>query len=178
MKIGMKAPTVRVPYIYKGQITFLSLAESHKNQFALCCLSNLTENDAWFLESQAQNFEQSDSDFGVLVSTDQVLGSGWVRSLQDFSLRLYIDPISRLRRAIHLSSSLRSPRVETLIFDQNKCLRFRLIHDLNLKGFSSVLEIINSNFLQAFTDNLIVSTKHDHPDFQPTGFNTVMETTS
>ncbi|MEX2493725.1 MAG: hypothetical protein WD425_18405 [Nitrospirales bacterium] len=174
----MKAPTVRVPCLFKGQFTFLSLADSQEHLFALCCLTNLTEKDAWFLEGQAQEFEQSGSNFGVLVSTDQVLGSGWVRPLQDFSLRLYIDPISRLRRAFHLSSSLRSTRGETLIFDQDQCLRFRLIHDLNLKGMSAVLDIIHSDFLLAFTEYLIASTEHDHPDFQHTGFNALMVPTS
>ena len=178
MKIGMKAPNIRMPYIFKGQITFLSLADSQENHLALCCLSNLTEKDAWVLEAQAQEFEQSGANFGVLVSTDQVLGSGWVRPLQDFSLRLYIDPMSRLRRAFHLSSALRSSRGETLIFDQGNYLRFRLIHDLNLKGISAVLDIINSDFLQASTESFIARPQHEHPDFQPTGLNTVMETTS
>lgn len=178
MKIGMKAPAVRVPCINKGQIIFRSLADFHETPLALCCLSNITEKDAWFLESQAQEFEQSGSNLGVLVSSNQILGSGWVHPLGDFSFPLYIDPIRQLRTALHLSPSLQPTRGETLIFDQGKCLRFRLIHDLTLKGFSAVLDIIASDFLQDVTETRIASTKHDHEVFHPAGFNAVMGSTS
>lgn len=163
MKIGMKAPTFRLPCIFKDQITFRSLADSQDNQLVLCCISGLTEKDAWFLETQAQDFEQSDSNFGVLLSTDQVWGLDWVRPPIDFSLRVYVDPIGRLQRTFHLSPTIPSTRCETLIFDRKTRLLFRLIHDLNLKGFSAVLDIIESDFVQNSGENMAISSRDSHP---------------
>jgi len=157
MKIGMKAPTVRVPCIFQDTINFLPLSDFSETQFALCCLSDLEEHDAWFLEAQVQEFTQAGSALAVLVSSDLLLGQDWVRAPKDFSLSFFIDPISRLRRAFHLSHSLQPHRCETLIFDQSKRLSFRLIHDLNLKGLSAVLDIMNSDFLQASAGNSVIS---------------------
>lgn len=72
MKIGMNAPAVRVPCINKGQITFRSLPDLHDTQLPLCCLSNITEKDAWFLESQFPEFEQSGSILGVFYKQSNI----------------------------------------------------------------------------------------------------------
>lgn len=148
MKIGMKAPTVRVPCIFNNTITFLPFSDFSEKKIALCCLSDLREADAWFLEAQAQEFKRANSALAVLVSSDTLLGRDWVRPPKNFSLPFFIDLISRLQGAFHLSHSLRPHRCETLIFDQSKRLSFRLIHDLNLKGMSAVFDILESDFLR------------------------------
>ena len=148
MKIGMKAPSLRVPCIFNNQFSFLPFFNFQKTQFALCCLSNLKETDAWFLEAQAQEFKQAGSALVILVSNDTVLGQDWGRPPQDFGIPFFIDPINRLQKSLRLARSLRLNRCETLIFDQDTRLQFRLIHDLSLKGISSVLDIIESDFVQ------------------------------
>ncbi len=148
MKIGMKAPTLRVPCIFNNTFSFLPFCNFQQSQFALCCLSHLKETDAWFLEAQAQEFTKSGSALVILVSDDTVLGQDWGRPPQDFGIPFFIDPINRLKKSLRLARSLRPHRCETLIFDQDTRLQFRLIHDLSLKGISSVLDIIESDFEQ------------------------------
>ncbi|MCA9421463.1 MAG: hypothetical protein KC592_10610 [Nitrospira sp.] len=153
MKIGTKAPTMRVPCILKNQTNLLSLSEFHGQIFALCWVPHIREFDAWFLETQVKKFEQAGSALAILVSKDNGLGRDWVRPPHEFSLTFFIDPIGRLQRTFTLSQLLFPTRCETLIFDQGTCLRFRLIHDLNLKGFSAVLDIAESDFLEGSQEN-------------------------
>ncbi len=162
MKIGMKAPTLRVPCIFNNQFSFLPFVNFQKSQFALCCLSDLKETDAWFLEAQAQEFKQSGSALAILVSNDTVLGQDWGRPPQDFGIPFFIDPINRLKKSLHLARSLRPNRCETLIFDQNTRLQFRLIHDLSLKGVGSVLDIIQSEFVQNSVEQSEISNRNSH----------------
>lgn len=162
MKIGMKAPTLRVPCMFNNQFSFLPFFNFQKSQFALCCLSDLKETDAWFLEAQALEFKQSGSALVILVSNDNSLGHDWGRPPQDFGIPFFIDPINRLKKSLHLARSLRPNRCETLIFDQDTRLQFRLIHDLSLKGISSVLDIIQSEFVQNSAEQPARSNRNSH----------------
>ncbi len=175
MKIGMKAPTIRIPCIFKGQFSFLSLSDFQEKGLALICLSDLTETHAYFLESQGREFEQSESTLAIMVSTDTVLGQGWTRPPQDFSLPFFIDPICRLQKMFHLTPSLRLNRCETLIFDQGHRLRFRLIHDLNLIGVSAALDIVKSDFLRSSPTYVSKPTVGHRPHPQITDSQTAIE---
>lgn len=166
MKIGMKAPTLRVPCIFNNTFSFLPFFNFQQSQFALCCLPDLKETDAWFLEAQAQEFTQSGSALVILVSNDTVLGQDWGRPPQDFGIPFFIDPINRLKKSLRLAKSLRPNRCETLIFDQDTRLQFRLIHDLSLKGISSVLDIIDSDFEQNSTEQSQTSNRDSHRALQ------------
>ncbi len=166
MKIGMKAPTLRVPCIFNNTFSFIPFFNFQHSQFALCCLSHLKETDAWFLESQAQEFTKSGSALVILVSYDAVLGQDWGRHPQDFDVPFFIDPINRLKKSLRLAKSLRPNRCETLIFDQDTRLQFRLIHDLSLKGISSVLDIIECDFEQNSPEQPQTSHRNSHQALQ------------
>ena len=158
MKIGMKAPTVRVPCLNNNKLDFLQISDLQKGKLALCCLPSLIEKDAWFLEAQVREFKQFGTDLAILVSTDDVLGVGWTRSIREFSLPIFIDPLLRLRKAFRLSPILRSKRCETLIFDAHTRLRFRLLHELNLTSLAAVLDILASENLLHVQANLSAAT--------------------
>ncbi len=166
MKIGMKAPTLRVPCIFNNTFSFLPFFNFQQSQFALCCLSNVKETDAWFLEAQSQEFTKSGSALVILVSNDTVLGQDWGRPPQDFGIPFFIDPIKRLKKSLRLAKSLQPHRCETLIFDQDRRLQFRLIHDLSLKGISSVLDIIESDFEQHSLEQTHMSNGDAHRALQ------------
>lgn len=179
MNIGMKPSAVRVPCIFNNRFSFLPLSGLQKTPFALCCVSDLKETDAWFLEAQAQEFKQSGSDLFILASNDTVLGQDWGRPPQDFGIPFFIDPINRLQKSLRLARSLRPNRCETLIFDQDTRLRFRLIHDLSLKGLSSVLDIIESDVVQNSAEQSDISIRNPHDGLlQSTDATTEIEITA
>jgi hypothetical protein len=168
MNIGMPAPRFRVPCLLNGEFTslslmnllmrvpcllngkfqFLPLSGSQSRQLVLCCVSSFNQTDAWLLDPQVSRFAESGTVLAVLVSEDFIFGHNWVRPPHEFDLPLLVDPLGRLGRALHLSRSLPPGRCETLLFDRHSCLKFRLIHDLNLRGITTVLEVADSDFCQ------------------------------
>jgi hypothetical protein len=149
MKIGTHAPKWKVPCLLNGNLEHLPLTAFHGKLLVLCCPSSLAESDAWLLDTQVNQFHDCDSRLAVLIQDDYLFGQNWVRPPRDFRLPLLTDPLKRLGRTLHLSRSLPSLRCETLIFDQHSRLQFRLIHDLNLRGITTVLEVAESGFCQS-----------------------------
>lgn len=163
MKIGTHAPIWKVPCLLDGRLTYLPLTAFQGNQLVLCCLPSLAENDAWLLDGQINGFHECGVVLAVLVQTDYVFGQTWVRPPHDFRLPFLADPLRRLGRSLHLSRSLPSPRCETLFFDQHSRLQFRLCHDLNLRGISTVLEIAESDFCQSPAQQSSKLAVNSHP---------------
>jgi hypothetical protein len=169
MNIGMPAPRFRVPCLLNGEFTslslmnllmrvpcllngkfqFLPLSGSPSRHLVLCCVSSFNQTDAWLLDPQVSRFAESGTVLAVLVSEDFIFGHNWVRPPHEFDLPLLADPLGRLGRGLRLSRSLPPGRCETLIFDRQSRLQFRLIHDLNLRGMTTVLEVAESDFCQS-----------------------------
>ncbi len=148
MKIGTRAPMWKTPCLLKGRWQYLPLTAFQGTQFVLCCLPAFTETDAWLLEQQVNRFHAGGAVLAVLIPDNAVLGLTWCRPPQDFSLPFLTDPLNRLERSLHLTASLPPHRCETLFFDHRCCLQFRLFHDLNLRGITTVLEVAESDFCQ------------------------------
>ena len=144
---------IRVPCLFNHTLTYRSVCDEHTHMFALCCLGTLREPDAWFLETQVQEFPETGSGLGVLIPGKGILGKTWNRTPQNFSLTIFCDPLNRIRNFLHLSHPLPLKRSETLIFDQHHRLRFRLIHDLTLKGLSAVREMIGYEIQQDLAEH-------------------------
>ncbi len=145
MKIGTHAPQWRVPCLLNGRMTYLPLTAFQGNQLVLCCLASLPETDAWLLDPQVNHFHECGVALAVLVHGEYGFGESWVRPPHEFCFPLLADPLRRLGRSLHLSRSLPSHRCETLFFDQCSRLQYRLVHDLNLRGIATVLEVAESN---------------------------------
>ncbi|WNM59539.1 hypothetical protein [Candidatus Nitrospira allomarina] len=146
MKIGTRAPMWKTPCLLNGRWEYLPLTAFQGTQFVLCSLPACTENDAWLLEQQLNRFHAEKVMLAALVPNNAFLGNSWCRPPQTFGLPFLTDPINRLGRILHLAASLPPHRCETLFFDHRCCLQFRLFHDLNLRGITTVLEVAESEF--------------------------------
>ncbi len=151
MKIGTHAPLWRVPCLLNGRMTYLPLTAFQGNQLVLCCLPSLPEPEAWLLDPQVNRFHECGVVLAVLVHDEHGFGQSWVRPPHEFCFPLLADPLGRLGRSLRLSRSLPSHRCETLFFDQHSRLQFRLVHDLNLRGIATVLEVAESHVCQRST---------------------------
>ena len=141
MNIGSPIPQWRVPTFIQGTLTFSSLARFQGRPLVLCCTPSLTPTQAWLLEAQFHRFQKHDAVLAAFVSCDIIHDSPWTLPSSDFLVPLLTDPLNRLGRSLGLSRNLAPKRCETLFFDQSSRLEFRLIHDLNLRGLTRVLEI-------------------------------------
>ena len=149
MNIGNTAPAWRIPTITNGQLSYRPLQQFSDKRLVLCCLASLAEDEARFFNSQAERFAEVGSQLAVFVSRDPLLKELQNQQLIQVHLPLFTDPLQRLSRTLNLSRTLPPNRGETLFFDQQCRLEFRLIHDLNLRGILMVLEMAESLNCQA-----------------------------
>ena len=146
MKIGTRAPMWKTPCLVNGKWQYLPLTAFGGTQFVLCCLPAFTETAAWLLDQEVNRFHARGIVLAVLVPDSAFLENSWCRHPQHFGLPFLTDPLNRLGRSLHLSASLPPHRCETLFFDHRCCLQFRLFHDLNLRGITTVAEVAESDF--------------------------------
>ena len=144
MDIGNKAPAWRIPAITKGQLSYRPLQPYGDKRLVLCCLSSLRKEEARFFNSQTERFTEFWAQLAVFVSRDPLLKELPTQQLLEFDLPIFTDPLQRLSRTLKLSRALPPNRCETLFFDHQCRLEFRLIHDLNLRGILLIQEMVES----------------------------------
>ncbi len=154
MTTNMYLPTYRLPRIIKGDLRYEPLADAHGRPLILTCLHSLTEPDSPILESQTQELSQIGWGWALLFPHSFPTTESWPRSLEELAIPMFTDPLKRVCRTLHLFDNLRRGRCETLIFDRQGYLQFRLIHDLNLRGFSTVMDIAKSELVQSIPPSL------------------------
>ncbi|MCA9473553.1 MAG: hypothetical protein MRJ96_02675 [Nitrospirales bacterium] len=155
MKIGTHIPLWRVPILQDGTLSFSSLTSFEGEYFVLCCIQSLTVTQTRLLKSQSDDFLNTHARLIALLNHDRNHEFPWPPP--EFSLRLPLltDPLQRLSRPLGLSQHLSIERCETLIFNQDSRLEFRLIHDFNQSGFTRVLEMTKQLIEQNHHTNLL-----------------------
>ena len=173
MKIGTQAPIWRVPCLMNGKMEYLSLTAFQGRQLVLCCVPSLAETTAWLLDRHVERFRERGGTLAVLILEEDVFRQTWVRAPHEFHVPFLTDPLRRLGRTLRLSRSLPAHRCETLFFNPDNRLHFRLFHDLNLKGIATVLEVAESDFCQktdqGFSESILPL---DHLHVQHSGIET------
>lgn len=149
-------PSFRLPCLQKGELSNTPLTHYPGQPFILCCLPHLTEKETWLLEAHAKEVEKSGGTFAVLLHRNFPSTESWVRPLYEFNFPIFIDPMKRLSRSLRLLHTLPLQRCESLIFDQDRFLKFRVFHHFNLRGLSTMLRIAKTDMLPPFqiADNL------------------------
>ena len=146
MDIGSFTPPWRVPMFINGTLAFSALSYFKDQPLVLCCPSSLTAQESILLETQINCFHDRNATLAAFVSRDTTHNLPWNLPSSNFRLPLLTDPLNRLSRALGLSRDLVAKRCETLFFDRNGRLEFRLIHDLNHSGITKVLEVTDRYF--------------------------------
>jgi hypothetical protein len=153
MHINIQLPSYRLPRVIKGDLRYEPLADPHGRPLILTCLHSLTEPDSWILESQTKELSRIGWALTLLLPYSFPSTESWARPIQEFGIPMFTDPLNRASRALHLFHNLRQGRCETLFFDPQRYLQFRLIHDLNLRGFSTLLDIAKSDLVSSIPPN-------------------------
>jgi hypothetical protein len=140
-------PTYRLPRVIKGDLRYEPLPDPYGRPLILACLHSLTEPACRMLETQSKDFTHNGWALALLLTQSFPATESWTRPIQELSIPMFTDPLKRVGRTLHLFHKLRQGRCETLIFNIQGYLQFRLIHDLNLRGFSTVLDIAKSDLV-------------------------------
>ena len=143
MNIGDPVPQTRVPALIQGQLCRFTLSQTVGTRMVICCVSSITEVELLLLNSQIHRFDQCQTSLLALATEDFPFSCPWSLDPKTIRIPLLADPLKRLSRRLGLSRSISSPRCESLLFNKNSRLEFRLIHDLNIRGLAMLLEIFD-----------------------------------
>jgi alkyl hydroperoxide reductase subunit AhpC len=145
MKINHPVPTIRVPAVTAGKLTYLSTADLHGRSLALCFLSPLGLLECLMLERQSLKFHEQDSLLVGVVSEAFFFSGPWDRRFWPRGLILLSDPLGRLSRKYGITRLNAATRCHSFAIDSNGLLRYHLVHDLNEPGMAALREILKAN---------------------------------
>lgn len=147
MKMHHPVPHVRVPALVQGELTYVDCPGSLDRCLALCFLPPmelLEYLEYVVLERQVPAFGALKSVFLGVVPEESFFFGPWQRRLWPHGLTLLNDPLGRLARLYGVPRRLTPLRCHSFVIDQESILRYRLVHDLNGRGMSALLEILKA----------------------------------
>ncbi len=155
MKIGHSTiPRMRVPALLKGKMTLFDLASLQGRWSMICSLPPFEFGEAVFLNQYHRTVQQKGATLlGMLSCTDPFPDPN-LPKIKVLRIPLLADPLQRLRRKFGLDGKPCSNRCQSFILDPQGIIRYHLVHQLNWRGLSFLMEI-----LKHCQDQLSLSTK-------------------
>lgn len=144
MKIGDPLPRYRVPTFMKGTITTSSLRDFADRWVVLMSLFHFGDVEALFCDRQYKKFQSLESTLLVLIQQERPFHQAWHQRVKQIQPPLLADPSRRLSRILRLTNPLPPYRCETLLVDPQCRIRFRLIHDLNLRMITATTQVLQT----------------------------------
>lgn len=145
MKIGYSSiPRMRVPALLKGEIIALDLTTLQGQWGILIRLSEFDFGEAILLNQYLRIVQKKEAALlGMLPSADLYFDPHLPKA-KILGIPLVMDPLRRLHRVLGLTSSPPSTRCQSFIFDPQGVIRYHLVHRLNWRGMSFLLEILQN----------------------------------
>jgi len=144
MNIGDILPRYRVPTLIDGEITTSSLRDFKDRWVILTSMFHFGDVEALFCDRQYQTFQSVNATLLILIQQDRPFHQDWHRRVRNVQPPLLADPARRLSRSLGLTYPLPSSRCETLLVDPQSRVRFRLIHDLNLRMIKATIHVLQT----------------------------------
>lgn len=151
MRIGQSTiPRMRTPALLKGQCLLFDLAGLEGQWGIICDLPRIEFCEAITLNRYHRMFEQAGARLvGLLPFTDP-FGESHLPKIKILNVPLLADPLGRLHRVLGISRTSMSDKCQSFIYDPNGVVRYHLVHGLNWRGMSFLVEILthsqNGNF--------------------------------
>lgn len=145
MKIGHSTiPRMRMPALVKGKLFLFDLGSLQGQWGIVCDLPPFDFADAVFLNQYHRTVKkQGAALLGMLPCEGQMLDPSLPKA-KALGIPLVADPLQRLRRVLGLSSTSHSNRCQSFIFDPQGVIRYHLIHLLNWRGMSFLVDILKN----------------------------------
>ena len=143
MRIGHSTiPCMRVPAFLKGQVIWLDLGTLREKWGIVCCLPPFDFGEAVFLNQYHRTVKKEGAVvLGMLPSSEPMVDPSLPKT-KALGIPLVADPLRRLQRVLGLSGKPSSNRCQSFIFDPQGVIRYHLVHRLNWRGMSFLVEIL------------------------------------
>lgn len=143
-RIGERAPRFRVPALMEGAFIYIDSARFQGRWMVLCCLPSLGLVEPTFLDQQVEAFAQKGASLLAVGPEDDSLHQPWASRIGKLRVPILADPLRRLRRSYGIARAYAPGRCRTFLMDPDGLLQFHLVHDLNGREMSALLEIIGA----------------------------------
>lgn len=143
MRIGYSTiPGMRVPALLKGQMILFNLATLRGQWGIISCLPSFDYGEAIFLNQCYRTVQKEGAILlGMSLFEDPFLNARQSKT-NILRIPLLADPLQRLRRVFGVSENLRANRSQSYFIDPQGVIRYHLIHPLNWRGLSFLIEIL------------------------------------
>lgn len=143
MRIGHSTiPRMRVPALLKGNLILLDLGTLQGQWGMVCCLPPFDFGEAVFLNQYNRTVQKEGAVLlGMLPCADPILDPSLPKT-KALGIPLVADPLRRLQRVLGLSGKSFSNRCQSFVFDPHGVIRYHLVHLLNWRGMSFLVEIL------------------------------------
>lgn len=137
-----RIPSGRVSALIEGEIRSLDFAGFKGRWGILCWISQMRLVEALFLEQYRQTVERQGAVLLGIHSDVNPLLDPIISKARNLQTPLLSDPSRRVLRALGLLDVDQADRCQSFVFDPEGVIRYRLVHMLNGRGMSLVLEVL------------------------------------
>jgi alkyl hydroperoxide reductase subunit AhpC len=127
-----------------GTLTYLDCARFRGLGVALSFLPAIGPLERSMLEYHASSFEREKAVFLGVVPESTFIWGPWQRVIWPKRFVLLSDPLGRLSKSYGVPRTLPSGRCHSFVIDPDGILRYHLVHDLNGRAMSALLEVLKA----------------------------------
>ena len=143
MRIGHSTiPRMRMPALLKGNLLYLDLGNLQGQWSIVCSLPPFDFGEAVFLNQYHRTIQKEGAVLWGMLSVNDPLLESHLPKTKVLGIPLLMDPLRRLRRVLGLAEKSSSNRCQSFIIDPNGVIRYHLVHLLNWRGMSFLVEIL------------------------------------
>ncbi len=143
MRIGQTTlPHMRVPALLKNQMILFNLATLRGRWRIFSCLPSFEYGEAIFLNQCYRTVQKEGAILlGMSLFEDPFLNAKQSKT-KILRMPILADPLQRLRRIFGVSENPSPNRSHSYFIDPGGMIRYHLIHSLNWRGLSFLIEIL------------------------------------
>lgn len=143
MRIGHSAiPRLRMPALLKGNLLYLDLGNLAGQWGIVCCLPPFDFGEAILLNQYHRTVQKEGAVLWGMLSVDDPFLESHLPKTKVLGIPLLVDPLRRLRRVLGVAGQSSSNRCQSFIFDPRGVIRYHLVHLLNWRGMSFLVETL------------------------------------
>jgi hypothetical protein len=143
MRIGQSTISrMRIPALLKGNLILLDLGNLRGKWSIICCLPPFDFGEAVFLNQYHRTIQKEGAVLLGMLSCGAPILDPNLPKTKALRIPLLTDPLQRLHRILGLSGRPSSNRCQSFLFDPQGIMRYHLVHQLNWRGMSFLVEIL------------------------------------
>lgn len=142
--IDRKHPPFRIPAWMEGNLTYADSNDFAGRWLALSFVHSLGLLETLFLDRQRPRVSQLGTTWLIIPPETWSFAQLPPGTLEAVRISIMTDPLGRLHRGYGITQMVPPGRCQSWLIDPDGIVRFHLVHDLNGRGLSAFLELLEA----------------------------------